>query len=194
MASDAGLPDRPGWYRDSDGIYEHEAYWDGNSWTGETRRPVTAETRRAARRKIWTIILILVGGALAIGMLGCATEVSCTYEFNYLWALKGDPMAKLDLPGTELDRSSSKVGGTVMGKPVYTEITRVYRIDNQAKADGLLEQAAAYAESSGWKIELSSSQDAYRGTKGPETGRADIYIGLTRDDELIVIITDRHAK
>lgn len=203
------MPDRPGWYRDPDGVFEHEAYWDGTNWTGATRAPLTAGAKRATRRSVGTILFILVGGVLALGMLGCATGIQCTYEFSYLWALKSDPMASLDLPGTDLDHSHNTVGGTVLGKPRYSRVTHVYRIVNQAEADDLLGEAVEYAESSGWTIEPSLSQDSYRGRKTLETGRADIFIGLGPDvreslepDDLgpdpngrrvlTVVITDKH--
>ena len=32
-------PTDPGWYYDPEGRYSHQAYWDGERWTGATRRP-----------------------------------------------------------------------------------------------------------------------------------------------------------
>lgn len=50
---------QPGWYKDPSGVAEHEAYWDGQSWTGETRRVfvdgtgVMSEGRRLTEGEIW---------------------------------------------------------------------------------------------------------------------------------------------
>lgn len=30
-------PTKPGWYNDPDSLHSHQAYWDGEKWTGETR-------------------------------------------------------------------------------------------------------------------------------------------------------------
>ena len=32
------LPTTPGWYNDPQGVYPLQAYWDGERWTGRTRR------------------------------------------------------------------------------------------------------------------------------------------------------------
>ncbi|MEA2001874.1 MAG: DUF2510 domain-containing protein, partial [Actinomycetota bacterium] len=42
-------PTEPGWYNDSEGVHEHQAYWDGEQWTGETRRGRKDQTRRDFR-------------------------------------------------------------------------------------------------------------------------------------------------
>ena len=33
----------PGWYNDPEGVYSHQAYWDGEKWTGEIRLGRKAE-------------------------------------------------------------------------------------------------------------------------------------------------------
>jgi len=65
-------PGRPGWYNDPEGVYQHQAYWDGQRWTGQTRR----QTAPVDRWVKWVAILIgvavvafLVLMALAWGLL-----------------------------------------------------------------------------------------------------------------------------
>lgn len=31
-------PPEPGWYKDPEGVHQHQAWWDGEKWTGATRR------------------------------------------------------------------------------------------------------------------------------------------------------------
>lgn len=54
----------PGWYKDPSGEAVHEAYWDGEKWTGETRRPGAPDVPRSTsvRSRPW----LLAGGALLV--------------------------------------------------------------------------------------------------------------------------------
>ena len=38
-------PSEPGWYNDPSGVYDHQEYWDGENWTGDTR-PGTPKVNR----------------------------------------------------------------------------------------------------------------------------------------------------
>lgn len=179
MARDAESPAAPGWYRHPI-VHEAEAYWNGESWTGATRRPVS---RRDNRRTALILITVLLGGALLAGAAGCMSDIYCVYDFTYLPALKADPMANLDLPGTDLDRKYNDGEGRILGKPTHAEVIRIYRIENQDEASALVEKAAAYAESAGWDLE-EGTRSGYRGTKTLATGHARLFIGLSANDPL----------
>lgn len=55
------LPTEPGWYNDPEGRYSHQAYWDGEAWTGATR-----ERPEYANRLIPLLVLVLVLGLGAV--------------------------------------------------------------------------------------------------------------------------------
>ena len=63
---DSKQPTSPGWYRDPTGVATHEAYWDGEKWTGETRKPggTTGEPSGSHRAKAW---LITAGALMVVG-------------------------------------------------------------------------------------------------------------------------------
>lgn len=64
MANQSGLPDAPGWYSDPDGMYRHEAFWDGEKWTGETRpaaRPGVLFESRPDLRLVAQVLLGVLG-------------------------------------------------------------------------------------------------------------------------------------
>jgi hypothetical protein len=61
VAEHAGFPDAPGWYSDPDGRYQHEAYWDGEKWTGATRRPATAGVLFESRPDLRLVAQVLLG-------------------------------------------------------------------------------------------------------------------------------------
>jgi hypothetical protein len=56
----------PGWYKDPAGIAQHEAYWDGQNWTGATRQG-PGDTR--SRRWIWLIVAIAVVAVLGVAVV-----------------------------------------------------------------------------------------------------------------------------
>ncbi|MGD2061365.1 MAG: DUF2510 domain-containing protein [Acidimicrobiia bacterium] len=56
-------PTEPGWYFDPEGRYAHQAYWDGEKWTGETRRG-RKEARKARERSFhrsWLTVGLVLG-------------------------------------------------------------------------------------------------------------------------------------
>ena len=64
MSQKEQTPQRPGWYDDPDGVYEHQAYWDGIKWTGRTREPQAKVATAVA-----TSIGILGGFAFYFGVM-----------------------------------------------------------------------------------------------------------------------------
>jgi hypothetical protein len=78
-ASESANPDeqRPlGWYPVQNGGADYEAFWDGDVWTGATRRRVVAPTvapklskREIGRGLIW-LLMIFVGFIAVAGMTG----------------------------------------------------------------------------------------------------------------------------
>lgn len=60
------IPVEPGWYEDPSGEATHEAYWDGEKWTGATR-----PDRKKRRRRQVTI-----GLAIGVAVLGSWAEFS----------------------------------------------------------------------------------------------------------------------
>jgi hypothetical protein len=205
MATDQKLPDEPGWYEDPDGQYSHEACWDGEKWTGATR-PNQSETnirRDARRRSNRKLILTIVGGVFITSLLvviaGCVTDISCTYDFTYLPALKADPMANPEIPGSELVDSDNHREGWVMGKPTHAEVHLRYEIDDGYQIDDVFRDAVALAKSHGWDMEpYEPGLSFLRGTKALPTGRASIGIaapglrqgGFDPSRSLIITITN----
>jgi hypothetical protein len=59
-------PTQPGWYSDPNGVHSHQAYWDGEKWTGETRsgRKDARKARERSFRRAW----ITVGITLVIAV------------------------------------------------------------------------------------------------------------------------------
>lgn len=61
-----GEPTLPGWYKDPKGEKSHEAYWDGEAWTGEVRRPTDgADAVPATDPARW--LLMVAGAITALG-------------------------------------------------------------------------------------------------------------------------------
>ena len=56
----------PGWYHDPDGQYVHQAYWDGERWTGRTRlgRKDERKARERSWRRSWTVVFAVIGVVL----------------------------------------------------------------------------------------------------------------------------------
>lgn len=77
----------PGWYNDPSGAASHQAYWDGEKWTGHTRagpgQPAPAATS-SSKTLAWVAIAV-VGGIVLISILAliavqlAGTEVSETF-------------------------------------------------------------------------------------------------------------------
>lgn len=55
----AERPRKPGWYNDPEGVHEHQAYWDGEQWTGRTRK-----------HKPWEWVAVAVLAAVLLVILG----------------------------------------------------------------------------------------------------------------------------
>lgn len=81
--SSSGAPTSPGWYNDPSGNASHQAYWDGEKWTGATRPDpttpadgtppvVTAQQRRSGCG--WIIIALIV--LIILGAIGALLAVS----------------------------------------------------------------------------------------------------------------------
>ena len=74
----------PGWYNDPDGEYSHQAYWDGEKWTGDTRRsPDQAGAPAKTTSKLnlptggkgclfWSVIGLIV--IVVVGAIGMAID------------------------------------------------------------------------------------------------------------------------
>lgn len=56
-----------GWYDDPGGVHQHQAYWDGEKWTGAIRPAGPPEARKPLYRRTW---FILVAAVFFLGMLG----------------------------------------------------------------------------------------------------------------------------
>jgi hypothetical protein len=63
----------PGWYNDPEGVHHrHQAYWDGEKWTGQTRPipsavpPHKSEPVTPFYKRTWFLIIALVIGLAAI--------------------------------------------------------------------------------------------------------------------------------
>lgn len=64
-SSEITTPTAPGWYKDPAGQASHEAYWDGEKWTGATRQPgSTAAQQPSTMARPW---LFAAGAFLILG-------------------------------------------------------------------------------------------------------------------------------
>ncbi len=85
--SNESLPTAPGWYNDPSGQMSHQAYWDGQQWTGETRPSRSAEapsTGQVAARSLpspsksskgFSIGKVLLYGFLGLVAVGVASAI-----------------------------------------------------------------------------------------------------------------------
>jgi hypothetical protein len=80
---------------------------------------------------------------------GCVFEIYCQVDLTRLPALKADPMAELELPGTELisQETSSETIGFLTDRTA-ARIIRKFRILEPKEAESVLADAVEYAESS----------------------------------------------
>lgn len=58
----------PGWYKDPDGLATHQAWWDGEKWTGVVRDSLTRRVTSPDRKPNSTkrSVLIAIGISLVI--------------------------------------------------------------------------------------------------------------------------------
>jgi hypothetical protein len=106
---------------------------------------------------------------LIILAVGCAT----TYPED-LDSLQRDPMAQLELPGTELARNSER--DAVLGsKPVPARLSNSYRILADADPSAVRAEAIAQAERHGWEIQ-DPDAEIVQGSKRFDTGNGGIAI------------------
>ena len=59
-------PTKPGWYNDPDGRYSHQAYWNGEKWTGATR-PTPSRTQSVAAMSLWAVTVAVVAVLFNLG-------------------------------------------------------------------------------------------------------------------------------
>ncbi len=66
-----GQATEPGWYNDPDGVHEHQAYWDGTKWTGDTRsQPRRGLLLAATASSAVTIAIVVVLFNLGCDLIG----------------------------------------------------------------------------------------------------------------------------
>lgn len=100
----------------------------------------------------------------------------------FLANLKADPVASYEAEGITEARRWITREGTVLGKPTYAKVLVVYHIEDQSQVDRVLEEAVAFAEQNGWRMEPSNlSPPRFRGSKGmgvvDRPGRLSIAVG-----------------
>jgi len=66
--SDMATPALPGWYNDPEGVRPHQAYWDGEKWTGAIRRETDQPTRKN-RAWMWVVFGIVAVAVCYLGLL-----------------------------------------------------------------------------------------------------------------------------
>ena len=90
---------RPGWYDDPNRVYEHQAYWNGEKWTGKTRSDPGQLQWTAVVSVIIGIIAVIgslpwwigaVGSILATSALTAAIGVFLTGSFLFVGLLRGN--------------------------------------------------------------------------------------------------------
>jgi hypothetical protein len=72
---EAPTPTEPGWYNDPSGKDSHQAYWDGQQWTGATRSGSSAPADVPPKGGgvpgwVWLLVAALVGVALIASWIG----------------------------------------------------------------------------------------------------------------------------
>ena len=125
-------------------------------------------------------VLLLVALVLALS--------ACSVDTTYLPALLADPMADYEPDGTELEDSWTDGEGqdVVMDMPTHAGVGRTYRILDQTETKAVLDDAAAYAESQGWRLETSatSPDTSYHGEKELAPGEGNLGISLVAADPI----------
>ena len=78
------LPQNPGWYSDPEGKLPHQAYWDGEKWTGETRdakpnrkaglfrRVMTDPSEWSFSHTVLAVVVSVGVGIILVGLPGLA--------------------------------------------------------------------------------------------------------------------------
>lgn len=80
---------------------------------------------------------------------------ACSFDTTYLLALMAVPMASYEADGIVLIDSCERAEehSLVTDKPVHhAEVGRTYQILDQSRAEQLVAEAAAVAESDGWRF------------------------------------------
>lgn len=76
------VPTAPGWYNDPTGKATHQAYWDGDKWTGATRdgptpspadTPPVATSQRGRSGCFWIVMAVIV--LIVLGAIGALVAV-----------------------------------------------------------------------------------------------------------------------
>jgi len=125
--------------------------------------------------------------ARALLLLMAMSVAACTSDDTYLPALLADPMASYEAPGIVLIDAWEVPEGRdiIMDSPTHAQVGRTYRIEDQGQAERVLEEAATYAESNGWRLTPSRpSPTGYGGAKDLAPGDARIGISLVAADPL----------
>jgi hypothetical protein len=127
----------------------------------------------APRKRLFVVLLSLSILALT----------ACTRDDTYLPALLDNPMADYVADGVELIAASEQGEGTdfVMDMPTHAEVVRRYRIEDQGQVEQILSDAAAFAESVGWRVQQESETE-YRGAAELDVGSARIHLSTPVED------------
>jgi len=140
-----------------------------------------SKTKQRSRAKLLTTVLLVT-----------AAVAGCSSDDAYLPALLADPMAAYEADGIVLIDSWERPEGhsLVTDKPVHAEVGRRYRIVDESRAEQLVAEAAAVAESEGWRLNAPRDDPptGFRGAKRLVSGDARLIVSLvpeapSRDSE-----------
>lgn len=131
---------------------------------------------KLVRRWLLGVILgtVLLGGWVTIG--SCLTGYGCPYDSTYLPALREDPMASYQPPGTELTGVEYRAQGHSWWTGGSASIQRRFRILEQDHAEKAVAEAIGEAESNAW---IFNSRG--RGCKRLPPGTAIMRVSLDDD-------------
>jgi hypothetical protein len=105
-----------GWYNDPSGAVTHQAYWNGERWTGDTRPGPQAALGVKQRRSGCLVIALVVGALLIVGFIVALVAVQ--------------------LAGNEVSEIFSNMGSPVDGETAPTASGGSDRITLEGEGDG----------------------------------------------------------
>ena len=132
------------------------------------------ETRAGMAPRKRHLALVLSFSILALA--------ACTKDDTYLPALLADPMSSYEAEGIELVDAWEESEGRdiVMDAPTHAQAGRTYRIVDELDAESVLNDAVAFAESQGWRMQQDITVSTlFVGSKPlpPGDGRLSLALG-----------------
>ena len=124
------------------------------------------------------IVRVLLVALLTFGVYELGRYANLWDEPNELRAIKSESLASTELLGLKLVKAEQMGEGSVVGKSVSPNITRIFKAKKD-DAEATKRQIIKYAESEGWAYDPSiSNDDSWWGRK--TVGRFDLGISIKK--------------